>query len=254
VGSPLRGLPLTRFPGRGRCGRSHDPRRRRPRSTPRRNSPPRRLLRPGTPGHPSPRRGRKQPCPAGRSHWWRRPAVPVNPAVPRPGAGVLTALVPARCGVPRLPRAARVRGPAPRETGRGTPTPSAPGGHRTSRPPADGPGAPPRVPRSIRRRAVEAPRRGETAAGDPSAGRRFPPVEAPGCPAPRYRARAPPPCERGTTSGARPTRAAVASPTRAADCPPVIPGRRPGTLTQRASPTRPTPRLTRPAPPRYRSP
>jgi len=254
VGSPLRGLPLTRFPGRGRCGRPRDPRRRCPRSSPRRNSPPRRLLRPGTPGHPFPRRGKRQPCPAGRSHGGRRSAVPVEPAVPRPGAGVPVALVPARCGVPRLPRAARARGPAPRETARGTPTTSAPGGHRTSRPPADAAGAPPRVPHSIRRHAVEAPRHGETAGGDPSAGRRFPPVAAPGCPAPGCRARAPPPCERGTTPGARPTRAADVSPTRAADCPPVIPGRRPGTRTQRAFLTRPTPRPTRPAPPRHRSP
>jgi len=254
VGSPLRGLPLSRFPGRGRRGRPRDPCRRRPRSTPRRNSPPRRQLRPGTPGHPSPRRERKQPCPAGQYNGWRRSAVPVEPAVPRPGAGAPAALVPARCGVPRLPRAARARGPAPRETGRGTPPPSAPGGHRTSRPPADVAGAPPRVPRSIRRHAVEAARRGETAGGRPSAGRRFPPGEAPGCPAPGYRARAPPSCERGTTPGARPTRAAFASPTRAAGCPPVIPGRRPGTRPQRASPTRPTPRPTRPAPPRYRRP
>jgi len=254
VGSPLRGLPLTCFPGRGRCGRPHDPRCRRPRSTPRRNSSRRRLLLPGTPGHPSPQRGLKQPCPAGRSHWWRRLAVPVEPAVPHPGAGVPAALVPARCGVPRLPRAARVRGPAPRETGRGTPTPSAPGGHRKSRHPADGAGAPPRVPRPIRRHAVEAPRRGETAEGGPSAGRRFPPAEAPGCPAPGYRACAPPPCERGTAPGARPMQAAVASPTRAAVCPPVIPRRHPGTRSQRAPPKRPRPRPTGPAPPRYRSP
>ena len=249
MGGPPRGLPLTRVPGRGRNGRPHDPRRRRPRSTPRRKFLPCRLLRPATPVHPSPRRGRKQPCPAGRFHWWRRLAVPVEPAVPHPGSGVPAALVPARCGVPRLPRAARVRGPAPLENGQGTPTPKAPGCHRTSRLPADGPRAPPRVPRSVRLHAVEVPRCGETAGGDPSAGRRFPPVEAPGCPAPGYRARAPPPCERGTTPGALPTRAAVASPTRAADFPPVIPGRRPEARPQRASPVRPSPRPTRTAPP-----
>jgi len=152
------------------------------------------------------------------------------------------------------PRSARARGPASQETGRGTPTPSAPGGHRTSRHPADVAGAPPRVPHFIRRHAVEAPRRGETVGGDPSAGRRFPPVAAPGCLAPGCRARAPPPCEPGTTPGACLTWAAVASPTRAADCLPVIPGRRPGTRIQRASLTRPTPRPTRPAPPRYRCP
>jgi len=254
VGSPLRGLPLTRFPGHGRRGRPRYPRCRRPRSTPQRNSPPLRLLHLATPGHPFPRRGRKQQSSARQSHGWRLSAVPVEPPVPRPGAQVPATLVPARCGVPRLPRAARARGPSPQETWRGTPTPSASGGHRTSRPPADGAGALPRVPRSIRRHAAEAPRRGETAGGEPSAGRRFPPVKAPGCPAQGYRARSPPPCQRGTTPGARPLRAAVASPTREADCPPVIPGRRPGTRTQRAFPTRPTPRPTRPAPPRNRSP
>jgi len=56
AGSPLKGLPLTHFPGSGKRGHPHNPHFRRPRPTLRRSIPPRRPRRPGTPGHPIPGR------------------------------------------------------------------------------------------------------------------------------------------------------------------------------------------------------
>jgi len=254
VGSPLRGMPLTRVPWRGKGGRLRVLRRRRPRPTLRRSSPPRCPQRPGTPDHPLLRRGRTRPCPAGRTNWWSRPAAGARRAVPRSRARAPAVQVPVRSGVPRRPRAARARKHAPRVTGRGTPTPSVAGGHRTSRPPAAGAGPPSRACRPMRHRVVEGPRHGGSAGGGQSSGRPYPPAGARGCPAPGCRARSPLPYERGTAPGARPTRAVVTSPARAGDYPPVVPGRRPEGRTRRALPLRPVPRPTRPVPPRSRHP
>jgi len=163
---------------------------RRPRPTPRRSSPPRCPQRPGTPEHSFLRRVRTWPCPAGRTHWWSRSATGARRAVPRPKARAPAVRVTARSGMPRRPRTARDRGQAPRVTGRGTPTPSVPGGYRTSRPPAAGAGHPSRARCPMRHRAVEWPRHGGNAGGGQSSGRRYPPVGARGCPAPGCRARA----------------------------------------------------------------
>jgi len=138
VGSPLRGLPLTRFPGRGRGGRASGRLLRPPRPTPRRSVRLRLPRLPGTPCRPFPLRGRMRLYPAEWTRWRPRAGTEARPVVPFPEAGAVAARVPARYGAPRGPRAACVRALAPRRTGWGTPTPSAPGGHRWSRPPAEG--------------------------------------------------------------------------------------------------------------------
>jgi len=250
VGSPLEGLPLTRFPGRGRSARRHRPRR----TIPRRSSRRRVLGRPGRPGRRFPRRGRTRRCPAECPRRRTRPATEARPADARPEAEAGAARDRARSGAPRRPRAKRARAQGPRGTGRGAPTPSALSGRKRSRPPADEAPVSTWTDWCLCHRVARAPR--HTGAGEAgrSTGTRFRHAAGPGNPAPECPCRGPPRCGRGTSLDVYPTRVVVATPTRAAGCRQAVPRRPRPDCVRGASPTRRGRRPTQRVPLPSRSP
>jgi len=250
VGSPLKGLPLTRFPGRGWGVRRHRPWR----TTPRRSSRRRRLGRPGRPDRRFPWRGRMRRCPAECPRRWPRPAAEAQPSDPHPEAEEGAVRDRGRSCAPPRRHATRARAPGPRGTGRGTPTPSDLSGRKRSRPPA---GAAPVSKRASSRRphrVARAPRRAGTGAAGRSTNSRCRPAAGPGYPAPECPCRGPPRCGRGTSPGVNPTRVVVAIPTRASGCRPEVPGRPRPDRVRWAPPTRRGRRPTQRVPPPSRSP